>query len=71
MKSPLAWRRQGSHEPHGVRVFRLGEKGFDRAYLHNDPGVHDTNAISHLGDDAKIVGDEEERTVMAPDKTFH
>src|SRR5260221_9899694 len=40
---------------------RLTEKIADRRFLDLAAGIHDDDALRHLGDDAKIVGDEDDR----------
>ena len=45
----------------GVRVAGVLEDGPHAALLDDPPGVHDDDAVGHLGDDAEVVGDEQDR----------
>ena len=52
--------RQGSQQP-----FRIGMGGMIKNILypsrfHDDTGIHDINAPAHLGDDAEVVGNEDD-----------
>ena len=44
-----------------VGVFRRPEEIADRAVLDYLAGVHHGHLVAHLGDDAEIVGDENQR----------
>ena len=45
----------------GVRMHRVVEQRVDVGFLHHLTGVHDRDPIGHLGHDAQIVGDEDDR----------
>src|SRR5450631_70700 len=53
--------RNGAEQTDRVRVLRLREKVDDIRTLDDATGVHDGHVIGKLGDDAKIVGDENDR----------
>ena len=53
--------RDRTDEPAGVGVQRASEQRGDVALLHDLPGVHHGHPITHLGDDAEVVGDEDDR----------
>ena len=42
-------------------MLRIGEERVHRRLLDDAAGVHDRDAIGHLGDDAEIVGDQQQR----------
>ena len=44
-----------------VRVLRVVEQLVERALLDDAPGVHDEHAVGDVGDDAEVVGDEDDR----------
>ena len=44
-----------------VRVLRLAEQRRDVGLLDDLAGVHDRHPVAHLGDDAEVVGDEDDR----------
>ena len=44
-----------------VGVLRIGEQGRDRRAFDDLAGVHDDHLVGHLGDDAEIVGDDQDR----------
>ncbi len=50
-----------AQEPDGVRVAGILEDLGSRAFLHHLAGVHDPDAVAHLGDDGEVVADEEDR----------
>ena len=56
-------RRDRFEEAHRVRGARLDEDLVDRALLHDLAGVHDDDVLDHLGDDAEVVGDQQQRRV--------
>ena len=55
--------RQAAQQSPGVRVERLIEDRVHRALLHDVPGVHDQDVVAHLGDDAQVVRDQDDRRV--------
>ena len=42
-------------------MLRIGEEQLDRRFFDDAAGVHDGDAVRHFGDDAEVVGDEEQR----------
>ena len=42
-------------------MLRIREQRVDRRFFDDAAGVHDGDAVGHLGDDAEVVGDEEQR----------
>ena len=52
--------REAVHEPDGVRMARIAEERVDVAELDDAPRVHDDDAVGELGDEAEIVGDEDD-----------
>ena len=42
-------------------MLRIGKQRLDRRLFDDASGVHHGDAVGHLGDDAEVVGDEEER----------
>ncbi len=56
--------RNAADQPARVRVARLGENFGDRPFLDDLAGVHDRNPIADLRDQAKVVGDEQQRGLV-------
>src|SRR5918993_5911996 len=48
------------HQPQAVRVLWIIKERVDRRLLDNASGVHDGDAIAHLGDDTQVVRDEQD-----------
>ena len=61
LRAPLAGRRQRGEELARVRMLRRAEESIARRDLDDLPGVHDRHAVRHAGDDAEIVGDQQDR----------
>ena len=53
--------RDELRRPTRVGVLRLGEELADTALLDHPAGIHDDDLVGDLGDDAEIVGDEQDR----------
>ena len=56
----------GPQERRRVRVLRRAQHRTDRAGLDDLPGVHHRDAVGDLGDDAHVVGDEQQHGVAGP-----
>ncbi len=56
-----AQRRQRAQQAAGVRVDRVVEQLVDGTALDDPPRVHHLDAVSDPGDDAQVVGDEDDR----------
>ena len=46
-------------------MLRRGEQRLDRRFLDDAAGVHDRHAVGHLGDDAEVVRDEQQREAQS------
>src|SRR5678816_1270660 len=53
--------RQRSNEALRIRMFRVAENGTHWSFFDDPARVHHRHPVSHLGDDAKIVRDEQQR----------
>ena len=53
--------RDRPDEAAGIRMERLAEERHDVGLLDDLAGVHHRDAIAHLGDDAEVVGDQDDR----------
>ena len=60
-RAALAGRRQRGEQLARVRMLRRAEESIARRDLDDLPGVHDRDAVRHAGDDAEIVGDQQDR----------
>jgi len=60
--------RSGAEKTLGVGVARAAKNFGDATLLDDTSGVHDGDAIGDLGNDAKIVSDEEKRKLKLPAK---
>ena len=47
---------------------RRAEELFGRARLHEHAGVHHVHALAHAGNDAEIVGDQDQRRILLRDQ---
>ena len=68
-RGACAGRERGAEPRHrieqalGVGMQRAAEQRADRRFLGLAAGIHDDDALRHLGDDAQIVGDQHDRGV--------
>ena len=63
-------RGQTVEQRDGVRVTRAGENLQGGAAFDNPPGVHHGDAVAHLGHDAEVMGDEDQRHIGLPLQVF-
>src|SRR5258708_39959991 len=49
-----------------VGMLRLGEQRADFCLLDLPPGIHHDHALRRLGDDTKIMGDQDDRGAQVP-----
>ena len=61
---PVRQRRRAAQEGVGIGVERGGEEIAHRRVLDDLAGIHDVDAPAHLGDDAEVMGDEQQRDAV-------